>query len=438
MTVLTGKRLQLRKCFLCFHCKLFYVHTYIDAVLPKRFSKTIFYLLLLKSTITFVIIIIMSNIIILGITSLLTDVSSEMVYPLIAVYLSTLGATPAIIGIIEGFAETTASLLKVFSGYFSDKTEKRKPFTIFGYSFSAVGKLLLYISTSWHYVLFARVADRFGKGVRTAPRDALIAESAAEGKKGKAFGLHRTMDTIGAAAGVLLAYYFMAKLPNGYKTVFLWSIVPAILGVIVLFFVIEKSKTKTTETQKKPKFSFKNFKYLDKKLQYFLIIAFIFTLGNSSNQFLFLRSKDLGFSAANIILLYFVYNIVYAIVSYPAGVISDKIGRKKILVVGYLFYGIVYLGFAFASTHLSIWILFALYGLYIGLTEGIEKAFISDVAPTEQKATMIGLHATIIGIGLFPASALAGILWTKIGASAPFIMGGITGILSAILLIFLI
>ncbi|MDD5687943.1 MAG: MFS transporter [Elusimicrobia bacterium] len=382
----------------------------------------------------------MLNIIILGITSLLTDVSSEMVYPLIAVYLSSLGATPAIIGLIEGLAESTASLLKVFSGYFSDKVKKRKPFTVFGYSFSTIGKFFLYISTSWHYVLFARIFDRFGKGIRTAPRDALIAESAAEGKKGKAFGLHRTMDTIGAAAGVLLAYFFMTVKPNNYKTVFLWSIVPAVLGVIALFFVKEKmAAVKTGAPAKKPlAFNFASFKTLDKKLQYFLIIALLFTLGNSSNQFLFLRSKDLGFSATTIILLYFVYNLVYAFISYPAGVISDKIGRKKILVLGYLFYGIVYFGFAFVSTKFFVWVLFALYGLYIGLTEGIEKAFISDIAPSDQKATMIGLHATIIGIGLFPASFVAGILWTKLGASAPFIMGGLTGVLSSVLLLFLI
>jgi len=197
-------------------------------------------------------------------------------------------------------------------------------------------------------------------------------------------------------------------------------------------------KTQEIQTDKKPKISFKNFKTLDKKLKYFLMIAMLFTLGNSSNQFLFLRSKNIGFSAANIILLYLVYNIVYAFVSYPAGIISDRIGRKKILVAGYFFYGLVYFGFALAQDAISIWILFALYGLYIGLTEGIEKAFISDVSPTDKKATILGLHATIVGIGLFPASFLAGILWTQLGPEAPFIMGGITGVLSAVLLLLLI
>lgn len=381
----------------------------------------------------------MWNVIILGITSMLTDISSEMVYPLIAVYLTTLGATPAIIGAIEGIAESTASLLKVFSGHFSDKTGRRKPFTIFGYGFSAAGKVFLYIATSWVGVLFARVFDRFGKGVRTAPRDALIAESSSHGKKGKSFGIHRAMDTLGASIGVILAWYFMTVMKDAYRTVFLISIIPAVIGVAALFLLKEKPVEAAAENNgKKIRVSFKNFKNLDKKLQYFLIIALLFTLGNSSNQFLFLRSKDLGFSASTIILLYFVFNMAYAAISYPAGVISDKFGRKKLLVLGYLFYGMVYFGFAFAKAPVTIWILFTLYGLYMGLTDGIEKAFISDLAPKNQKATMIGLHATIIGIGLFPASFVAGILWTKIGPAAPFIMGGFTGILSAVLLFILI
>ncbi|HAM37776.1 MAG TPA: MFS transporter [Elusimicrobia bacterium] len=385
----------------------------------------------------------MANIIILGITSLLTDISSEMVYPLIAVYLSSLGATPAIIGLIEGIAETTASLLKVFSGYFSDKIKKRKPFAIFGYSFSGIGKFLLYISTSWHLVLFARISDRLGKGIRTAPRDALIAESAKEGKKGMSFGLHRAMDTAGAVIGVSLAYYFITVWKNGYKTVFIWSLVPAFLGVVALFFVKESKKSKDVITSdlnsnKKFNFSFKSFKILDKKMQYFLLITLLFTLGNSSNQFLFLRSSKLGFSAANIILLYLVYNIVFAIVSYPFGILSDKIGRKKLLVIGYLFYGIVYFGFAIASAKHTVWMLFALYGIYIGMTEGIEKALISDLSHPEQKATMLGLHATIVGIGLFPASFMAGILWNAFGPAVPFMVGGFTGVLSAILLLLLI
>lgn len=385
----------------------------------------------------------MSNVIILGITSLLTDISSEMIYPLIAVYLSSLGTSPAIIGLIEGVAESLASLLKIFSGYFSDKIKKRKPFAVFGYSFSTIGKILLYISTGWTHVFLARIFDRFGKGIRTAPRDALIAESAecSDNKKGKAFGLHRAMDTVGAASGVLLAYFFMTSWKGEYKTVFLWSMVPAVLGVAVLFFVRENRRTDAEQirrTDAKLKISFKSFKYLDKKLKYFLLVTFLFTLGNSSNQFLFLRSKNLGFSISDIILLYFIYTIVHAIVSYPAGIISDKIGRKKLLIAGQLFYGLVYFGFAVITVKYIVWLLFAFYGVYAGLTEGIEKAFIADVSHPEQKATMMGLHATIVGVGLFPASFIAGILWSQFGPSAPFIMGGMTGILSAVLLLFLI
>jgi MFS family permease len=378
----------------------------------------------------------MFNIILLGITSLLTDISSEMVYPLLPVYLvSVLGASPAILGLIEGIAESLASLLKVFSGYFSDKVKLRKPFTIFGYAGSVFGKLLLYLSTSWGYVLFARIVDRFGKGVRTAPRDALIADSAKEGKKGAAFGLHRAMDTLGAAIGVLAAYLLIVNFKDNFKSVFLLSLIPAILGVFFLFFVKEK-KTPPQEKQRE-KLQF-NWKTLDRKLKLFLIFTFIFTLGNSSNQFLLLRAKNAGNPLPTVILLYLVYNIVYSLVSYPAGRISDKIGRKNLLVLGYFFYGIVYLGFAVNNSAGMFWFLFGIYGLYIGFTEGVEKALVADIAPANLRATAIGLHATLVGIGLLPASLLAGLLWKHLGPSAPFYFGGFMGIVSSIGLWFIL
>ncbi len=378
----------------------------------------------------------MFNIILLGITSLLTDISSEMVYPLLPVYLvSALGASPAILGLIEGIAESLASLLKVFSGYFSDKIKLRKPFTIFGYAASTFGKYLLYISSSWGYVLFARVIDRFGKGVRTAPRDALIADSAKEGKKGAAFGLHRAMDTLGAAIGVMAAYLLIVNFKDNFKTVFIFSLVPAILGVFFLFFVKEK-KTPPQEKQRE-KLQF-NWKALDRKLKLFLIFTFIFTLGNSSNQFLLLRAKNAGNPLPTVILFYLVYNIIYSLVSYPAGRISDKIGRKNLLVLGYFFYGIVYLGFAVNNSAGMFWLLFGIYGLHIGFTEGVEKALVADIAPANLRATAIGLHAALVGIGLLPASLLAGLLWKYLGASAPFYFGGFMGIASSIGLWFIL
>lgn len=378
----------------------------------------------------------MFNIILLGITSLLTDISSEMVYPILPVYLvSKLGASPAILGLIEGIAESVASLTKVFSGYFSDKIRRRKPFTIFGYACSTVGKLFLYISTSWGYVLFARVIDRLGKGVRTAPRDALIADSSLEGKRGAAFGLHRAMDTLGAAVGVLLAYLLITGYKGQMQNIFLFSLIPAVLGVLFLFFVREKKAVDKTLVHEKIKF---RWSALDRRLKLFLIFTFVFTLGNSSNQFLLLRSKEMGNPLSLVVLFYLVYNLSYALSSYPAARLSDRIGRKKILVLGYLFYGLVYLGFAVNQVTQNLWFLFGLYGLYMGFTEGVEKALIADMAPDNLKATAIGLHATLVGIGLLPASLIAGILWQSLGSQAPFYFGGALGIISSVGLWFIL
>ncbi|ADD02584.1 major facilitator superfamily MFS_1 [Thermoanaerobacter italicus Ab9] len=370
----------------------------------------------------------MLNIIILGLTSLLTDISTEMVYPLIPLFLtSQLGASPTIVGIIEGFAESLASILKVFSGYISDKVGKRKPLAIAGYSFSTIGKMFLYFATSWGWVFLGRTSDRFGKGIRTAPRDALIAEAVDKENIGRAYGLHRALDTLGATIGIALAYYFLTFYRGDYKAVFMYSLIPAFLGVFVLFFA--KESKVTNQLSKKLSFSWRS---LDRRLQMFLIVILIFALGNSSNQFLLLRAKNVGFSESDVILLYLVYNIVYMIFSYPMGRLSDKIGRKKLLIIGYFLYGIVYLGFAVFGFKSAMWILFSVYGLYIALTEGVEKALVAEISPSHLKATVIGLHATFTGIGLLPASFIAGILWDTLGVTAPFYFGGIMGVLAAI------
>lgn len=372
----------------------------------------------------------MFNIILLGITSLLTDISSEMVYPLIPLYLvNRLGATPAILGLIEGVAESLASLLKVFSGYFSDKSKKRKPLTILGYTGSVLGKIFLYISTSWGCVFLARVVDRLGKGIRTAPRDALIADSSQEGKRGRAFGLHRAMDTLGACIGIILAYIIFNLEKEDFTYVFFWAIIPAVLGVVFLFFVKEKHPQQEIKPKEKLQFKWRG---LDKRLKLFLIFSFIFTLGNSSNQFLLLRVKNQGSPFAQVILFYLAYNIIYFLASYPAAWISDRIGRKKILVLGYLFYGLVYLGFAVNNSLNLFWLLFGMYGLYMGFTEGVEKALVTDISPHNLRATTIGLHAALVGIGLLPASLLAGMLWKFFGASAPFYFGGAMGMIASI------
>lgn len=368
------------------------------------------------------------NVIILGLTSFFTDISTEMVYPLIPLFLTTtLGASPAIVGIIEGVAESLSSILKVFSGYISDKVGRRKPLAIMGYSFSTIGKVFLSFATSWVWVFFGRTSDRFGKGIRTAPRDTIIAETVDSSKIGAAYGLHRAMDTMGATIGIILAYYFLTSYKGDFKAVFIYSLIPAAIGVFALFFVREKKIEK--QSAKKIEFSWKK---LDKRLKLFLIVIFIFALGNSSNQFLLLRAKNIGFSDADVILLYLVYNLVYMIFSYPMGKLSDKIGRKKLLIAGYLFYGLVYIGFAVMGFKWAMWLLFSVYGLYIAFTEGVEKALVAEIAPSDIKGTVIGLHATFTGIGLLPASFLAGFLWDVVGVSAPFYFGGIMGILASI------
>jgi len=386
----------------------------------------------------------MFNIIILGLTSLLTDISSEMVYPLLPLYLTSarIGATPAIVGMIEGLAESLASLLRVFSGYWSDRLQQRKGLTIAGYAGSAVGKVFLCLSASWPLVLVGRLVDRFGKGIRTAPRDALIADSSDPAKRGSAFGLHRAMDSAGASIGVILAYILFVSLKDDFSGVFLLSIIPAVLGVLVLFLVREKIAPRREATAKPVREAWwrglgLRWRALDRRLKLFLVIVFLFTLGNSSNQFLLLRAKDRGFSDGTVILMYLVFNLVYAVVSWPAGRLSDRVGRKPLLVVGYLTYGLVYLGFA-VVTPTALWGLFGVYGIYIALTEGVEKALVSDIAPKDLRATLIGLHATFTGVGLLPASVLAGFLWNTFGAAAPFYFGGAMGGFAALALALLI
>jgi MFS family permease len=373
----------------------------------------------------------MFNIFILGLVSLLTDISTELVYPLLPLYLTIrLGASATLVGIIEGIAESLASLTKVFSGYFSDLMKRRKPFTILGYAGSTVGKVFLYFSNSWGWVFCGRLIDRFGKGIRTAPRDALIADSSTAGRRGQAFGFHRTLDTLGAVLGVLGAYYFLTRFKSDYQKIFLLSLIPAGLGVLLLFAVREKLKAhRKEEKHVRPAFSWSK---LDKRLKAFLILTFIFSLGNSSNQFLLLRANNIGFEIKDILLLYLAYNVSYAVLSYPAGRLSDFMGRKVLLVTGYFWYGLVYLGFALANNAWQLWVLFIAYGFYVAMTESVEKALVTDIAPVDLRATLIGMHATLVGLGLLPASLLAGFLWDILSPSAPFYLGGALGIVASI------
>ena len=369
----------------------------------------------------------MFNIVLLGFTSLFTDISSEMVYPLIPLFLTSIGAGPAALGLIEGFAESLASLLKVFSGYIADRVGKRKGLTFAGYLCSAAGKVILSLATGWGTVLCARTVDRFGKGVRTAPRDALIADSTSQGVRGRAFGLHRGMDTAGAAIGVAAAYLLISRGNRGYTQVFLLAALPAFIGVALLAWVKEPPRVHGED----PARPVLRWNVLPKNLRIFLCIALVFSLGNSSNAFLLLRSSGAGHGPGAVLLLYLAYNVSYMLWSYPAGWLSDRLGRKLVLTCGYAIYGIVYFGFALfdpaESTWLP-WILFTMYGVYSGLTDGVEKAFVTDVAPKDIRGTAVGVHATITGAGLLPASLLAGVLWELWNPAAPFILGGVMGL----------
>ena len=366
------------------------------------------------------------NIVLLGFTSLCTDISSEMVYPLIPLFLTSLGAGPAALGLIEGFAESLASLLKVFSGYVADRAGERKALTIAGYLCSAAGKVILAVATGWGTVLCARTVDRFGKGVRTAPRDALIADSTPLPVRGRAFGLHRGMDTAGAAIGVSAAYLLIGGGKGGYAQVFMLAALPAFIGVALLFWVKEPPRVQAKDGER----PVLRWRVLPKNLRVFLSIALLFSLGNSSNAFLLLRSSQAGHGPGDVLLLYLAYNVSYMLWSYPAGWLSDRLGRKLVLSCGYAIYGSVYFGFALLDPAESTWlpwILFTMYGLYSGLTDGVEKAFVTDVAPGSVRGTALGMHAMITGAGLLPASLLAGVLWEQWNPAAPFLLGGVLG-----------
>lgn len=379
----------------------------------------------------------MKNIFFLGLVSFFADISSEMVYPIIPLYLtSVFGATPALVGLIEGFAESLASLLKVYSGYITDRYQHKKPIAFIGYATGLIYKIALIFSTSWTGILIARLIDRLGKGIRTSPRDVMVSESAKKGEMGLAFGIHKALDMAGSALGILLAFLILSSMKNGmnYKKLFLISIIPIVLSLAIFPFIVEKRNAR--DIKKREPF-WKNFKNLNGQLKLYIFVAFLFTLGNSSNAFLLLRAKSLGFTDVSVILLYFIYNLTASLLSIPLGKKSDSVGRKKILSLGYIVFSVVYLGFAFAHNKAFMIFLFVLYGVYTSLTAGVERALIAEISPKSLKGTMLGLHSTVVGIALLPASTIAGILWSYFGVRVPFIFGGVLSLICAIILIVL-
>jgi MFS family permease len=381
-----------------------------------------------------------------SLTSFFMDISSEMVINILPLFLSNvLGVKTNIIGLIEGIAEATASLLKVFSGWLSDRLGARKWLAVCGYALSALSKPFFYFANTWGMVAGVRWTDRVGKGIRTAPRDALVADSIDEEHRGLAFGFHRAADTGGAMIGLLIALLVVWLSQSTsttlnqatFKTVALISIIPAVLAVASL--AIGARDVKVGEKRALPQISFRG---LGKRFAIFMVIVGIFDLGNSSDAFLVLRAQERGLNVLGVLGTLVTFNLVYTLVSTPAGSLSDRIGRRRVIVGGWLVYAAIYLGFALAGTGWHVWFLYTIYGVYYGLAYGTTKAMVADIVPVELRGTAYGTYNAMLGILDFPASVIAGLLWqgagrwSGFGASAPFYFGAALSFTAAILMAF--
>jgi MFS family permease len=373
------------------------------------------------------------NVLILGLVSLFTDISSEMIYPLLPLFLTTvLGGGPAFLGVIEGVAESTASLLKLVSGIASDRLPGRKKLVLGGYAISSLARPLTAVARTPLAVLFIRFTDRVGKGIRTSPRDALIADSTDPSVRGKAFGFHRAMDNAGALIGPLVATGLLTWFTADLRTVFWLSAIPGCMAVLLIIL-------KVRDTPKKEAPARNALGVLPRgKLRAYLLILFVFTLGNSSDTFLLLRAGQVGVAPHVIPLLWAFFNLVKMLFSMPFGALSDWIGRRTVIIAGWAVYALTYTGFAVAASELQIWLLFALYGLFYGLTEGVEKALLADLSPPAARGGTFGWYNFAIGAGALPASVIFGIVWQQAGTAAAFGLGAILACLAAILLILLI
>jgi len=386
------------------------------------------------------------NILILGLVSLFTDLSSQMIFPLIPLFLtSSLGVGASIVGMIEGAAEATASLFKVASGYWSDKIKKRKPFVLFGYSLSTLIKPLFALANVWIFVLLIRVLERIGKGIRNAPRDAIVAESCDESVRGKAYGFHRAMDGIGSILGAVVAFVFLPIL--GYRNLFLFAFVPGLIAVLIVFFIKEKESSpqnmgsekagQNTSQDTSQKINV-NFNKLSLNLKLFIVISSIFALGHFGYAFLLLRAQSIGLTDQTAILLYVLFYVVYVICSIPSGILSDKIGRKPVLIASYLLFIITSIGLIFVSNLWSIILFFAIYGVYFAMIDGSQRAFVVDLAPKHLKATALGTFHAAIGLVALPGGLIAGLLWDKINPTATFLYAITLTIISLLLFVFFV
>jgi len=373
------------------------------------------------------------NVFVAGLVSFFMDVSSEMIYPLVPLFLSNvLGVNKSVIGLIEGIAESTASLLKVFSGWFSDRIGNRKWLMAAGYGISTLSRPIVALASGWQHVMGSRFMDRVGKGIRTAPRDVIIAESSENTHLGRAFGLHRSMDTMGAVVGPALAFFLLGLFSNNYRWVFWLSMIPGAIAVLLIIFFITEKKKALLPHSERPKLTLKHF---DWRFKFFVVIAAVFAIGNSSDVFLILRAQQIGIPTLMIPVVYLVFNLIYSLSAIPAGIAADRFGRKRVILLGFILFAILYYGFAIAKNATAIWVLFGFYGLFMGLTEGIQKAFLATIIPPDFKATAFGVYNTAVGIAMFPASVIGGWLWDHISPSATFYFGAIAASLSAVLFV---
>jgi MFS family permease len=364
------------------------------------------------------------NIWVLSIISLFNDIASEMLYPVMPVYLKSIGFSIVLIGVLEGVAEATAGLSKGYFGNLSDTSGKRLPFIRSGYAFSAVSKPMMAIFSFPLWIFAARTMDKFGKGIRTAARDALLSDEATPETKGKVFGFHRGMDTFGAVIGPACALAFLIFYPGHYTTLFYITFLPGLVTIFLTYLVREKQR----EPSEKPRPKFLDFitywKTAPPKYRQLAGALLLFTLFNSSDVFLLLKVKENGASDTMVIGVYIFYNIVYALFSFPMGVVADKVGMKPVLASGFLVYALVYGGMTFAETDISFFVLFLFYGIYAAATEGIAKAWISNICDKKETATAIGTFTAFQSLAALVASSLAGLIWYTLGANTTFLITG--------------
>lgn len=374
------------------------------------------------------------TVVILGLVSFFNDLASEMIYPIVPIFLTTvLHTSIPIVGFIEGLVEAVASITKYFFGAYSDYLQKRKVFVTVGYSFAAVSKLLIGLAFGWPMVLFARIIDRLGKGLRTAARDSLLLENSTLENKGYIFGFHRAFDSLGAVFGPLLALVALYFLKDNIRQTFFIAFIPAVIAIFLLIFLVKEKKTEVKK--EKSKFVRISFKNMDSKLKLFMLISFIFAAGNSSDIFILLQAKSLGLTTIAVVLAYVLYNISQTVFSTPAGILADKLGARRIFAGGLLVFSVVYLFFGLVNSSFWLWLLFPIYGIYIAATDGVSKAYLSEFIEKKESGTYFGAYYTLTAIGTFLASLIGGLLWHFINPHATFLYGSLMAFIAFLILV---